>query len=83
MYRIYIEDREVRLYLMDWFVSIGVDHPQFTTKRDYAMLFVRFNAALRYHERPRKAGIYAAHRVVDGESLEHSCNGLVAEGYSP
>ena len=60
MYRIYIDDRDVRLYLLDWFVSIGMDHPQFTTKRDYAMRFDRFDSAFRYHERLTKLG-YTPH----------------------
>ena len=51
MYRIYIQDRDVRLYLMDWIISVGMDHPQFTTTRDHAMTFERFEDALKYHKR--------------------------------
>ena len=51
MYRIYIQDRDVRLYLMDWIVSIGIDHPQFTTKYDYAMAFKKLDIAMKYHDR--------------------------------
>lgn len=49
MYRIYIQDRESRLWLLDWIVSIGMDHPQFTANRENAMKFDRFEAAMKYH----------------------------------
>ena len=56
MYRIYIQDRDVRLYLMDWIVSIGMDHPQFTTRHDHAMTFPRFDVALQYRNRLKALG---------------------------
>ena len=60
MYRIYIQDRDVRLWLLDWIVSIGIDHPQFTTTYDYAMTFTSFDIALRYHRKLKALG-YTPH----------------------
>ena len=60
MYRIYIQDREARLWLMDWIISIGIDHPLFTTKWDYSMKFREFKKALMYHGRLKEMG-YEAH----------------------
>lgn len=56
MYRIYIQYRDVRLWLLDWIVSVGMDHPQFTTSWDCAMTFERFGAALEYHGRLKALG---------------------------
>lgn len=56
MYRIYIQDRDIRMWLLDWIVSIGIDHPQFSTRRDHAMTFRRFDIALEYHRRLKALG---------------------------
>ena len=56
MYRICIEDREMRLWLLDWIVLEDVDHPQFTAMVDIAMTFHSFDAALRYSRRLRTLG---------------------------
>lgn len=62
MYRIAIWDKGMQLYLMDWIVCIGMDHPQFTARWDGAMIFGRFDAALKYHRQLKAMG-YDPHIV--------------------
>lgn len=51
MYRIYIQDGTLRLYMVDWIAADGMEHPQFSTSYEYAMRFRRFNDALEYHRK--------------------------------
>ena len=56
MYRIYIQDRGIRLWLLDWIISDGLEHLHFSTNHDLAMIFPRFNDALHFHTRLRALG---------------------------
>lgn len=62
LFHVYILDRGERMYLMDWIVEDGIDHPCFTTIRDRAMCFTRFDGANAYRKRLLRMH-YQAHVV--------------------
>jgi len=61
MYRLYVVERGEKMWLMDWIVAENIDHPQFTSKRDLAMTFERFDACLRYHRKLKTLGYEEVH----------------------
>ena len=50
-YRIYIADGGTKFYLRDWVVSDDLDNLVFDVDRRYAMLFMKFDIAMKYREK--------------------------------
>lgn len=58
--RIYVENPGGILWLCDWIVAAGMDHPQFTDNVLYAMRFDRLRQTMPYVMRLKEMG-YAPH----------------------
>lgn len=62
MYRLYVEDPVSRMWLTGWTLAEGIEHPQFSTFKDQALVFDTFESCLEWHRKLTRMG-YRAHAI--------------------